>query len=68
MTDAGLKHLARLKKLQWLDLRSARVTGEGLKHLAGLKRLRWLYLPWLDETDRDVADLEEALPRLVILH
>jgi hypothetical protein len=36
VTDAGLKELAGLKTLRWLDLTNAQVTGTGLKELAGL--------------------------------
>src|SRR5947199_308376 len=37
VTDAGLKNLAALKSLQWLDLGHRDVTDAGLKELAGLK-------------------------------
>jgi internalin A len=41
ITDAGLKELAGLKNLQWLDLcLDTKITDAGLKELAGLKNLR----------------------------
>jgi internalin A len=44
ITDAGLKELAGLNNLQWLDLTGTRITDAGLKELAGLKNLQWLTL------------------------
>src|SRR2546430_10214587 len=39
ISDVGLKELARLENLAWLDLSNTRVTGVGLKELAGLRNL-----------------------------
>jgi internalin A len=44
ITDAGLKELAGLKNLQWLDLSSTKITDAGLKELAALKNLQTLDL------------------------
>ena len=40
MTDAGLRNLGRLERLEFLDLTNTAVTEEGLRQLAGLERLR----------------------------
>jgi hypothetical protein len=44
ITDAGLKHLAELHRLDTLDLRHADVTDVGLSRLRKLTRLKWLTL------------------------
>jgi hypothetical protein len=66
VTDAGLRELAGLKNLTWLDLRDTRVTDAGLKHLAGLKNLATLYLQDTQVTDAGVAELQRALPKCQI--
>jgi len=40
VTDAGLRNLGRLERLEFLDLTNTAVTEEGLRQLAGLERLR----------------------------
>jgi Leucine-rich repeat (LRR) protein len=57
LTDAGLKHLAGLKQLQWLLLSFNKVTDAGLKHLAGLKQLQWLDLSHTKVTDGGLKHL-----------
>lgn len=47
VTDAGLKQLHGLTKLERLYIQDSRITDEGLRNLAGLKNLRTL---WLDRT------------------
>jgi internalin A len=51
ITDDGLEHLARLKRLEQLTLHADAVTGRGLKHLGALPELGvvHLYLNALDE-------------------
>ena len=44
ISDAGIKHLAGLKKLRSLNLRYTEVTSEGLRHLGGLSELKELDL------------------------
>jgi hypothetical protein len=57
VTDAGLKDLAGLKQLQWLNLTKTQVTDAGLKHLAGLKQLRELDLRNIKVTDAGLKHL-----------
>ena len=57
VTDAGLKHLAGLKRLQHLKLYGTGVTDAGLKHLAGLKRLQHLSLYKSEVTDAGLKHL-----------
>lgn len=45
VTDAGMKHLARLTCLQSLSLTDTQVTTKGLRHLKGLTRLEKLWPP-----------------------
>jgi serine/threonine protein kinase/Leucine-rich repeat (LRR) protein len=57
VTDAGLKELAGLKQLQWLNLVGTLVTDAGLKELAGLKQLQWLSLVRSRVTDAGLKEL-----------
>ncbi len=67
LTDAGVKHLARIKNLRKLDLSNTLVTDVGLKYLAGLKNFQLLVLARIDNvTDAGVAELPKALPKLKI--
>ena len=58
--------VARLKSLQYLDLRDTQITDAGLKELSGLKSLRWLQI---DEGVKDagVGELKKALPGLKVV-
>jgi hypothetical protein len=67
VTDAGLKHLAGLKRLQHLSLYKSEVTDAGLKHLAGLKQLKTFNLSKTKVTAKGIADLKKALPKLEII-
>jgi hypothetical protein len=67
VTDADLKHVAALKRLQVLDLSATRVTDLGLKKLAWLKDLRWLNLRTPDVTAKGVAALQKELPKCKIM-
>src|SRR5207249_1913533 len=51
VTDAGLKELKNLTKLEWLSLAGTRVTSAGLKELKELKGLKELVLAASDVTD-----------------
>jgi hypothetical protein len=66
VTDAGLRELATLKNLTWLDLRDTRVADAGLKELAGLKNLDTLLLQGTQVTDAGVHELRTALPNCTI--
>jgi internalin A len=57
MTDAGLKELAGLKQLQWLDLYSTEVTDAGLREMTGLKQLKRLDLSSTKVTDAGLKEL-----------
>jgi hypothetical protein len=57
VTDAGLKELARLKRLEELDLDAARVTDAGLKELVRLKELHALNLDATALTDAGLKEL-----------
>ena len=68
VTDAGLQHIAQLRKLTFLDLQDTGITDAGLVHLAELMNLRYLNLNWLRITDVGVRHLESLgkLKKLVI--
>ena len=60
-TDAGLKHMGRLKNLVSLDLGATGITDAGLKHLKGLKKLEDLNLVMTHITDSGLLDLLKEL-------
>src|SRR5207302_1019475 len=59
MTDAGLKELAELKRLQWLGLSCSSLTDGGLKDLARLKSLQSLDLGGTKVTGTGLKELAE---------
>jgi hypothetical protein len=67
-TDACMPHLARMKNLRNLFLRSSKLTDAGVKELAALTKLEELYLWTYDSpvTEAGRAALEQALPRCKI--
>lgn len=62
-TPAGLKHLAPLTNLEFLDLRRERAPADaptfddGVRHLAGMKRLTYLNWQGLHLTDASLAQI-----------
>jgi hypothetical protein len=67
ISDGGLAHLKGLARLDTLSLTGTRVTDAGLKHLRGLSRLHRLYVGGTRVSDQGVADLQKALPEVVIV-
>jgi Leucine-rich repeat (LRR) protein len=63
----GLPHLAKLKKLQWLDLSLTLITDSGVPLLGKLKNLQRLNLWGTRITDAGVRKLQKALPRCEII-
>jgi hypothetical protein len=57
VTDAELKHLKTLTKLQVLDLSATKVTDAGLEHLKGLTKLEDLDLTSTNITDEGLKHL-----------
>lgn len=68
VTNAGLLHIAHMRKLTFLDLQSTSITDAGLVYLAGLVNLRTLDLNWNRITDLGLCHLEglRKLKKLVI--
>ena len=67
MTDAGLKEVAQLKTLTWLNLSGTAVTDAGIKELAALTKLHTLYLTDTAVTDAGIKELQKALPKCEIM-
>ena len=63
ITDAGLRHLAKLKHLQVLNLSATRISDDGLVSLKGLSSLTTLKLYYSSITGSGLRHLE-SLPRL----
>jgi hypothetical protein len=68
VTDAELKELTRLKRLQSLLLLGAQVTDAGVKELAELTELQELALIDTQVTSEGVKKLQQALPNCRIEH
>lgn len=66
-TDAGLKQVARLERLEWLHLPGAQVTDSGLGHLRALGNLTLLDLSGTQVTDEGLEHLH-GLTKLRTLH
>lgn len=67
ITDAGLKHLAGLTKLEHLNLQGQHITDDGLKHLSEMTNLQTLSLSFSGITDEGLKHLER-LQKLRQLH
>lgn len=66
VTDADLKELASLTKLEDIDLALNKISGAGIKNLAGLKNLKSLVLDKCGLRDDDAAALA-SLTQLEVL-
>jgi hypothetical protein len=66
ITDAGASHLKGLSQLQNLSLEQAAMTDAGLMNLKVLTGLTKLNLKETKVTDAGVADLQKALPAVMI--
>ena len=64
ITNEGLKHLTKLKSLESLYLRHAKITDDGLKNLEGLSSLNWLVLQGCKVTEEGLMELKKKLPAL----
>jgi hypothetical protein len=62
VTDAGLKHLCRLPKLDNIDLANTEITDAGLDILSSIKSLEWLCLENTNVTRAGVERFEAAVP------
>ena len=67
ITDAGLKEVAKLQQLSWLNLYKTKVSDAGLKEVAKMKQLKVLGLVDNKITKAGVAQLKKALPKCIIL-
>jgi hypothetical protein len=68
VTDAGLKHLASLSRLQVLRLDSSpKITDDGVKELASLKQFRSLVLLGSEVTPEGAKKPQAALPKCKIV-
>ena len=66
--DRDLELVAKLSRLEDLDLTGSPVTDAGLVHLEKLTSLRWLKLWQTQVTDVGVKRLQRALPKAKIYH
>ena len=68
LTDAGLAHLENCTQLLSLSLDHTFISDAGLVHLKKLTKLRSLDLTSTQVTKAGVKMLQEALPKLKIIH
>lgn len=61
-TDARLRRLKTLTRLETLNLSASRITDAGLKHLTGLAELQTLRLEETKVTTEGLKQLQQALP------
>jgi mono/diheme cytochrome c family protein len=66
ITDKGLAQLKRLDHLAYLNLYGTSVTDKGLEELKGLRSLKHLYLWQTKVTAEGAADLQKAVPGVMI--
>jgi hypothetical protein len=57
VTDAGMRHLAKLSNLRHLDLSGTNITDRGLEALSALPELETISLAWTKVTDAGMARL-----------
>ncbi|MCA9119649.1 MAG: protein kinase [Planctomycetaceae bacterium] len=63
VTDVGLKHIAKLPSLEYLDISHCeRITDSGLSHLRVLRNLTTLIVQKTSVTEAGVTALSQALP------
>ncbi|HVT38842.1 MAG TPA: hypothetical protein VHE78_07350 [Gemmatimonadaceae bacterium] len=60
LTDAGVRHLARMPQLRHLDLSGTQVTDRGLEVLRELPALESISLSWTGVTDAAVVHLRDC--------
>lgn len=66
ITNAGVQHLVALNQLTHLNLYGAEITDAALTHIQSLKQLKKIYLWRTHVTPKGVAELQRALPELLI--
>ncbi|MBN2129568.1 MAG: hypothetical protein JW741_08725 [Sedimentisphaerales bacterium] len=64
ITDRGLAHIVKLRKMETLSLRGTRITDEGLQQLAEIPTLRWLDLSGGNVTEQGLQRLKMRLAAL----
>lgn len=64
ITDAGMSHVAEMKKLRFLHLINVPITDAGLKPLATMSWLESFYLDGGKATDEGLSELILAVPKL----
>lgn len=64
ITDAGMTHLAGLRKLRYLDLSGTEVTLDGLRQISSLSELRDIDLRRTAVRDVDREEVSKMLPHL----
>ena len=64
VTDIGLGYISKLKSLERLSLRGAKITDEGLQQLSELRGLKWISLQGCNVNEQSLQRLKKKLPAL----
>ncbi|WP_215224426.1 c-type cytochrome domain-containing protein [Echinicola shivajiensis] len=67
ITDADIKDLAKMEWLEYLNLYNTEVSDKSIEQLKGLKRLRKIYLWETQVSESGRANLQKAIPELLII-
>jgi hypothetical protein len=66
VTDDGIKHLARLKNLEYLTISGPKITDESIKVLAGLNHLKNVGIKSGAVSDAGLEELRKAVPGAIV--
>ena len=64
VTDKGLHYISKLKSLEQLNLRGAKITDEGLQQLSKIHGLNWISLQGCNVPEQSLQRLKKKLPGL----
>ncbi|MGB2862833.1 MAG: hypothetical protein WBC05_05855 [Sedimentisphaerales bacterium] len=64
VTDDGLRYLSKLKSLEQLSLRGAKITDEGIQQLSEIQTLKYMYIQDCNVTEQGLLRLKKKLPAL----
>jgi hypothetical protein len=64
VTDKGLHYISKLKSLEQLNLRGAKITDEGLQQLSKINGLKWISLQGCNVPEQSLQRLKKKLPAL----
>lgn len=67
VTESGLQYLKKLKKVEYLDLRSIPLNDDNLDCILHLENLEYLYIKFTNVTVNGISRILQAFPKLQTL-